>query len=68
MKHKKTILSLLAHFHESWMDDEDREEMNRELLRASGKTMEQLNEDFETGIKNGYSIEQQMEIIRRILA
>jgi hypothetical protein len=49
------------------MNDEDREDMNRELLRASGKTMEQLNEDFDTGIKNGYSIEQQMEIIRRIL-
>jgi len=67
MKHKRAILSILANFHRSWFSDEERQEMNRWLLNAIGKTMEQIDKDIETGIKNGYPIEQQMEIVRRVI-
>ncbi len=59
---------MFSNFHASWMDADDRTEMNRELLKSLGKTMEQLDDDIEVGVRNGYSVQTQLEICQSICA
>ena len=51
---------------ESWMDDQDKAEFILLSLQQSGKTLSDVNEEIETGIKNGYSIAQQLEAVRNL--
>ena len=37
------------------------------VLEMTGMTIEQLDEDFETGVKNGYSIETQMKLLSAVI-
>lgn len=67
MKHQQAIEAMLANFHASWMNADDKAEMNRELLNAVGKTMEELDADIETGVQNGYSVETQLEICKALM-
>ena len=63
MKHALTISQILSLFHESWMSIVERKQMDEDVLASIGKTMEQLNSEIEEGIRNGYSVEQQLSII-----
>lgn len=38
-----------------------------QIFEALGIDMEKLNNDLEIGLKNGYSIEDQFKLIRRVL-
>lgn len=67
MKHKKTVNEILALYHEWWMDENDRAEMDSEVLKLMGKTKEQLSELIEIGIKNGCSAQDQLEIIKKLI-
>jgi hypothetical protein len=68
MRHQKIIADLLSSFHEEWMDFDDKAKMNSELLRAAGKTMEQLDAEIEIGVRNGYPPETQLAIYKRVVA
>lgn len=67
MKHENEINKLLSDlFREKWMDDDDWSEMLSEVFRKSGLSIERLSIDIEIGIKNGYSVEQQIEKIQEM--
>jgi hypothetical protein len=67
MKHLKSIEAILAKFHEPWMSDAEKEEMTAELLKSTGTTLERIDADIETGVINGHSVENQLEILERLL-
>lgn len=52
---------------EDWMTDEELHEIVDEALKMSGVTMEKLVKQFIIGCDNGYSIEEQFEILKMIL-
>lgn len=69
MKHETEIDNLLKEllYDESWMDDEDYKEVIDLTFKAMGITKQKLSDDIEIGIKNGYTIEQQIDLLKRIL-
>lgn len=67
MKHLKVIEDMLSGFHEPWMDSADKAQMNQELLKATGLTLEQLDADIETGVQNGFSVQSQMILVKRLI-
>ena len=67
MKHRESIEKIFSFLYEPWMNEEDREFVKNELLKSMGVTMEQLGEDLETGIKNGFPADVQVELVRRFI-
>ena len=68
MKYKLATENFLKElFFESWMDENDWNEFLIELKIVSGITIESMAKDIETGVINGYSIETQMAIVRKVL-
>ena len=62
------IYALFTEFlKEDWMTDEELREIVDEALRLSGVTMEKVIKQFIIGCENGYSIEEQFEILKMIL-
>lgn len=68
MKYEATINEMFSIYHESWMNAQDKVDLNREILRLTGKTMEQLDEDIEIGVRNGYPPETQILMARTAIA
>jgi len=68
IKHQNTINDFFDFLHEDWMNEKDKREFNNEVLKAMGKNLNQLDEEIEVGVKNGYSPERQMAIIREFIA
>lgn len=64
-KYEKQINELFELLHEDWMTDKDKIELQYETLKSIGKTMEDLSAEIEVGVKNGFSPEVQMDLIRR---
>jgi hypothetical protein len=67
LKHQQAIEEILTYFHESWMNAEDKAEMNRGILKSFGGTMGSLDARIETGIRNGYSVKNQLALCRCIV-
>jgi len=67
MKHELAINKMFELLYEPWMNEEDKAYIKTEVLKQLKVTMEQLDEELEIGVKNGYPIEFQLELIRRIL-
>ena len=69
MKHQTEIDKLLKEliYDGSWMDDEDYEEVIELTFKTMGITKQKLSDDIEIGIKNGYNVEQQIELLKRVL-
>ncbi|MDK9790620.1 hypothetical protein [Vibrio sp. D431a] len=67
IKHKATIDSIFECFFESWMDEDDKKNFVDCFLNQSGKTMADLDNDIEIGIRNGYSVEQQVSLIKMVI-
>lgn len=68
MKHYAAIKAILANFHEPWMSAADKDAMDREILRAMGKTLTQLNADIQAGVAKGYSVETQVYLSKVVIA
>lgn len=66
LKHKEAIESLFAMFYESWMDDDDKREFVQMLLSKTGMTLDDLDNSIEEGIKNGYTIQEQLEAAKKV--
>lgn len=54
-------------FYESWMDENDWQMFLEELETQSGVSVQSLSTDLQVGLKNGYSIEKQFELVRTFL-
>jgi hypothetical protein len=68
MKHEKEINQILRDLiYEDWMSDDDYNIAMSQIFEDLGIDMEKLNNDLEIGLKNGYSIEDQFKLIRRVL-
>jgi hypothetical protein len=69
MKHENEIDNLLKEllYDESWMDDEDYKEVIDLTFKTMGITKQKLSDDIEVGIKNGYTVKQQIELLKRVL-
>lgn len=69
MKHEIEIDKLLKEllYDESWMDDEDYKEVIDLTFKTMGITKQKLSDDIEIGIKNGYTVKQQIDLLKRVL-
>lgn len=68
MKYEKEIDQFLRNMiYEDWMNEEDYNNIISETLKQIGINKEKLSTDIEIGIKNGYSIETQLALVKRIL-
>jgi predicted nucleotide-binding protein (sugar kinase/HSP70/actin superfamily) len=74
MKYEAQINAALDHIfrgmEKPWMDDDDKRQIREETLAqmaSQGATKEVMNAQIEEGVKNGYSVERQLAIIREFL-
>ena len=69
VKYENEIDALLKDllYDESWMDDEDYKEVIEETFKIMGITKQKLSDDIEVGVKNGYTVEQQIFLLKRVL-
>jgi len=69
MKHEIEINKLLKElfYDESWMDDNDYKEVIELTFKTTDITKQKLSDSIEIGIKNGYNVEQQIELLRKYL-
>jgi|688.fasta_scaffold518952_4 hypothetical protein len=68
MKHETEIDNLLKElFYESWMDDEDYKEVIDLTFKNTGITKQKLSDDIEIGIQYGYTVDLQIELLKRAL-
>lgn len=54
-------------FYESWMDENDWLMFLEELETQTGVSVQSLSTDLQVGLRNGYSIEKQFELVRTVL-
>jgi len=66
MKYWNEIKEMFSPFFEYWMDEDDKDELIKEILKTIGTTPEKLANDIEIGIKNGYSLKTQIKLIKQI--
>lgn len=65
--YKKEVEKMLRDlFQEDWMDEDDWIEFLVELEKMANVSVETLSEQIEIGVKNGHSVEKQMELIKLI--
>lgn len=52
---------------DNWMDDNDYQEFIDEVLLQGNTSLEQMEEQIQVGINNGYSMKDQFILMRKIL-
>ena len=52
---------------EGLMTYEEHQEIIEETFKQMGITKQKLSDDIETGVKNGYSVKLQIELLKRVL-
>lgn len=65
MKYEKEVdeaLRLICF--ESWMNEDDYNNVVNDTLKEIGSSKQKMNDDIQKGVDNGYSVELQMELIR----
>lgn len=69
IKYEKEIDKMLKDLlFENWMDEEDFQEILKLTFEKLGITKRKLSDDIEIGVKNGYSVEYQTELFKRIVS
>jgi hypothetical protein len=68
LEYGNAIYSIFELMFEPWMDDRDKAEYMALALQAEGKTFADLDRELATGVANGYSVEQQVEICRKLFS
>ena len=69
MKHEIEIDKLLKEllYDKSWMNEEDYKEVIYLTFKTMGITKQKLSDDIEIGIKNGYTVRQQIDLLKQVL-
>lgn len=52
---------------ESWMSDDEYKEIIDNTFKKAGITKQRLSEVIQTGVKNGYTVDQQINILKLTL-
>jgi hypothetical protein len=52
---------------ESWMTDEEHQEIIEETLKQMDINKQKLSDDIEIGVKNGYTVKQQIDLLKRFI-
>ena len=52
---------------ESWMTYEEHKEIIEKAFNQIGINKQKLSDSLEVGVKNGYSVEQQIEMIKQLI-
>jgi len=68
MKYQKELDEMFSYCHESWMDENDKENFNKDILKEMNTTMEDLDIMFEQWVENGYSIETQLSLVKQLIS
>ena len=68
MKHEASINQIFELLYEPWMSDDDKAYVKTQLLESMGATMEKLDEELEIGVKNGFTVEVQLHLIKQFVA
>ena len=65
MKHAKEINQLLHDlFYDDWMSDDDYNQIICEVLKEANTSKQELSNQLDIGIENGYSIENQIKLLK----
>ena len=64
LKHQKAIEQIITELHESWMNEVEKKELNKIVLKLYGK---KFDDDIEAGVRSGHSVESQIEIAKEFL-
>lgn len=68
MKYEKEIDQLLFDIiYEDWMSKDDYDYIINDVLNEQGISKQSLSNYIETGIKNGFMLETQFDIIKKII-
>jgi adenylate kinase family enzyme len=67
VKYQAQIDEMLSCLYEDWMDEDDKKEFIEEIFNRLDLNYEKLNSQIEEVIKNGYSVEQQLEAVKVLL-
>jgi len=68
MKYEKEIDQLLFDIiYEDWMSKDDYDYIINDVLNEQGISKQSLSNYIETGIKNGFTLETQFDIIKKII-
>ncbi|NGZ17530.1 hypothetical protein G6Z94_09255 [Vibrio aestuarianus] len=67
LKHQAPIYSVFEIMFESWMNDDEKREFIDLVLQRAGITLSELDESIEEGVKNGYSVEEQLAVVRLLM-
>lgn len=51
---------------ESWMTDNEHDEIINKTFKQMGITKQKLSDNIETGVKNGYTVERQVDVLKQI--
>ena len=68
LKHGEAISEFFEGVYESWMNEKDKSDFVNLLLNTQNKTIQDLDNDLEIGVQNGYSVEEQFEIVKKIFS
>jgi DNA-binding transcriptional regulator YhcF (GntR family) len=67
IKYEAEIISVYRElFYENWMSDSDFDELLNEILTQTGTSIQQLSDEIQVGIDNGYSLLYQLEMMKKI--
>jgi hypothetical protein len=69
MKYENEINEILSIVlpKESWMTDEEHKKVIEETFKQVGINKQKLSDDIEVGVKNGYTVKQQIDLLKRWL-
>jgi hypothetical protein len=54
--------------YEDWMDEEDWQELESEMLKQVGTSYKEMSKQIEVGIKNGASLDMQLNMIKKLFS
>lgn len=65
MKYEKEVNEFLREaLYQPWMDEDDYDKVVENTLQEMETTKEKLSKDIETGVKNGFTVHMQLEMIK----
>lgn len=67
-RHGQQLVKILDDMREGWMTDAAHDEFVDGMLKQVGITMQQLDDEIQAGVDNGYSPESQVQIVRLVLS
>ena len=69
MRYEKELTEMFEYVFpkQEWMDDQEHDELISLSLDKMGIDKQKLSDDIEIGVKNGYTVEQQFSLLKKIL-